>query len=84
MIQAIDRQQIIIEKLPNLTTEQQQQVLDFIEFLQFKSSETRKTEAGEPEQISFLEAAKEFVGCVEGPRDLSMRKKDLKRKFNQA
>jgi hypothetical protein len=83
MIQSIDRQQAIIEKLQNLTTEQQQQVLDFIEFLQFKASETRKTEE-EQEPISFLEAAKEFVGCVEGPSDLSMRKKDLKRKFNQA
>ena len=44
MIQTIDRQQTIIEKLPNLTTQQQQQVLDFIEFLQFQAKKTRNTE----------------------------------------
>lgn len=77
MIQTIDRQQMIIEKLPNLTTQQQQQVLEFIEFLQFKAKQTTKIET-EPEPTSFLEAAKEFIGCVERPRDLSMRKKDLK------
>ena len=83
MLQAVDRKRMIIEELPNLTTEQQQQVLDFIEFLQFKTREARKIEE-EQEPISFLEAAKEFVGCVEGSSDLSMKKKELKRKFDKA
>jgi hypothetical protein len=83
MLQAVDRKRMIVEELPNLTTEQQQQVLDFIEFLQFKAREARKVEE-EQEPISFLEAAKEFVGCVEGSSDLSMKKKELKRKFDKA
>jgi len=83
MLQAVDRKRMIVEELPNLTTEQQQQVLNFIEFLQFKAREARKVEE-EQEPISFLEAAKEFVGCVEGSSDLSMKKKELKRKFDKA
>jgi hypothetical protein len=51
--------------------------------LQFKAREARKIEE-EQEPISFLEAAKEFVGCVEGSSDLSMKKKELKRKLDRA
>lgn len=82
MLQAIDIKEIIIEKLSSLTTEQQQQVLDFTEFLQFKAGKTINTEEERQKPISFLEAAKEFVGCVEGSSDLSMKKKELKKKLD--
>lgn len=82
MLQAIDLKQIIINKLSTLTSEQQQEVLYFIEFLQFKTGKTINIEEERQEPISFLEAAKEFVGCVEGSSDLSMKKKELKKKLD--
>ena len=64
------------EKLQTLTPQQQQSVIDFIEFLQFKA---QKTEITEEEPISAYESAKDLVGCVEsGIGDLSYNKKYLK------
>jgi hypothetical protein len=82
MTQAIDTNQTILERLPSLTPEQQQQVLDFIDLLKFKGHKPDKTEDQE-KFISFLEAAQEFIGCVEGDSDLSMRKKELKKGFQK-
>ncbi|NES67032.1 MAG: hypothetical protein F6K24_18160, partial [Okeania sp. SIO2D1] len=64
MTQAISYEQIILESLKILTPKQQQDVLDFIEFLKFKG---QKQEISEKEEkvISMLEVAKEFVGCLE-------------------
>ena len=77
MTQAISKTDYILETLKKLTPQQQQEVLDFIEFLHFKVQKQEQTPEEEP--ISMLEAAAEFIGCVEGPPDLSMRKKIFKK-----
>jgi hypothetical protein len=76
---AIGLEQIIAQKVLTLSKEQQQQVLDFIEFLQLKSLTVEfKHHDGTP--MSALEAAGELVGCVDsGPGDLSTNKEYLKR-----
>ncbi|MFS0517395.1 DUF2281 domain-containing protein [Nostoc sp. UIC 10607] len=51
--------QIAAAKIQELPPEKQQEVLDFIEFLQFKM---RLPQTEKP--VSFLEAAREFVGCL--------------------
>ncbi|NES06364.1 MAG: DUF2281 domain-containing protein [Okeania sp. SIO2F4] len=77
MIQAISYEKIILESLKKLTPQQQQEVLYFIEFLQFKEQKKNLSDKQE-EVISMLEAAQEFVGCVEsGIGDLSLKKKEL-------
>jgi hypothetical protein len=52
--------EIASAKLLELPLDKQQEVLDFIEFLQSKI-EPEKIE----EPVSFLEAAKEFAGCLD-------------------
>lgn len=74
MTQSISYEKIILENVKNLTPQQQQEVLDFIEFLKFKGL---KQEISEKEEkvISMLEATKEFVGCLESEvGDLSLKK----------
>jgi hypothetical protein len=76
MTQATTYPQTILEKLDALTPEQQQEVIDFIEFLQFKA---HKKEVPEQKPISFYEAAKEYMGCVDGgPGDLATNKDYLR------
>ncbi len=78
MTQAIDREQTILAQIKGLTEQQQQELLNFIEFLQFKAQKQDLQEE-EKEEISAYEAAKEFAGCVDGgPGDLSTNKKYLK------
>ena len=72
---AMTVQEIIVEKLSTLPLEKQQEVLDFVEFLQ---AQMQKRELRVPKWqpgVSALTAAQEFVGCVEGPEDLSTNKK---------
>jgi hypothetical protein len=73
---ALTLEETILEKVKTLSPERQQQVLDFIEFLQMK---VKKEEIKTPEkEISFLDAAQEFIGCVDGgPGDLATNKKYL-------
>lgn len=82
MIQTITRPQGIMEKIQNLSPQQMDKVLEFIEFLEYQAvkeeAETIETENPQ-ESISFAEAAKEFIGCVEGPENLSQMKKELKK-----
>lgn len=74
MTPAVSNEQIILETMKKLTPQQQQEVLDFIEFLEFKRQKQEILEK-EEKVISMLEAAKEFVGCLEsGVGDLSMKK----------
>ncbi|TRT84616.1 MAG: hypothetical protein EWV82_08200 [Microcystis aeruginosa Ma_AC_P_19900807_S299] len=76
MIPATTHSQTILEKLNALTPQQQQEVIDFIEFLQFKAE---KKELTEEKTISFYEAAKEYIGCVDGgPGDLATNKDYLR------
>lgn len=84
MTQTLTLEQTLLEQFSNLTPEQQQEVITFIEFLHFKDKQVEtidKEAENSEEQISFLEAAKEFIGCVEGPEDLSQQKKLFKRGY---
>lgn len=80
---AIGLEQIIAQKVLTLSKEQQQQVLDFIEFLQLKSLTVEfKHHDGTP--MSALEAAGDLVGCMDsGPGDLSTNKEYLKRPLTE-
>ncbi|MHC5728289.1 MAG: DUF2281 domain-containing protein [Nostoc sp.] len=79
MTKAIDLEQIIAQKVRTLSIGKQQQVLDFVEFLQLKSPIVEfKHHDGTP--MSALEAAGDLVGYVDsGPGDLSTNKEYLKR-----
>ncbi|MEH2379846.1 MAG: hypothetical protein V7K27_13330 [Nostoc sp.] len=80
MTQAIDKEQIVIDEFKKLSPEKQEEVIDFIQFLQFKEmqKEEKIEDKEEEKQVSFLEAAKEFIGCIDGgPGDLATNKKYL-------
>ncbi|MEH2327678.1 hypothetical protein [Nostoc sp.] len=77
MTLAIDQEQIIIDEFRKLSPEKQQQVIDFIQFLQWRCEKDVQHKE-EKESISAYEAAKEFAGCVDGgPGDLATNKKYL-------
>ncbi len=76
---ATTHSQTILEKLQTLTPQQQQLVIDFIEFLQFKAQKT-EISSSEEEQISADESAGNLVGCLDsGKGDLSLKKKEFKK-----
>jgi hypothetical protein len=78
MTQTISKEDIFLEKLRTLTTPQQEEVLDFIEFLQSKNEKKLESKTEEKTQISAHEAAKQWAGCLDGgPGDLSYNKKYL-------
>jgi len=79
MTLATTHQQTILEKLQTLNPQQQQQVIEFIEFLQLKSDKTAIHE--EEREISALESAGDLVGCLDsGKGDLSLKKREFKKK----
>ncbi|RCJ38172.1 hypothetical protein A6769_10520 [Nostoc punctiforme NIES-2108] len=66
--------QTATEKMRSLPPEKQQEVLNFIEFLQSQIAQ-KNTNIEQIEPISFLEAAQQFAGCVDGgPGDLATNK----------
>lgn len=66
-------EQAVLEKLKTLPSDKQQEVLDFVEFLQTRFSRLQAQSVEEP-RISALEAAGDLVGCVKGgPPDLSTK-----------
>lgn len=69
-------EQTVVEKLKTLSPDKQQEVLDFVEFLQSKiHQEKYKSQQREP-AVSALTLAQKWVGCIEGgPPDLSTNKK---------
>ncbi|WP_375478014.1 hypothetical protein [uncultured Nostoc sp.] len=80
MTQAMSREQAILESVKALTPQQQEEVINFIEFLQYKEMQNQETveDKEKEKQVSFLEAAKEFIGCIDGgPGDLATNKKYL-------
>ena len=78
MTQTISKEDIFLEKLRNLTTPQQEEVLDFIELLQSKNEKKLEAKTEEKPQISAHDAAKQWAGCLDcGPGDLSYNKKYL-------
>jgi len=77
MTQAIDKhiiqENILLDKFRNLTSEQQQTILDFVEFMYRK-----KTRLPEDKKVSAYDLAKEWAGSVEsGIGELSTNKKYL-------
>ncbi|MBC7969455.1 MAG: DUF2281 domain-containing protein [Verrucomicrobia bacterium] len=68
-------QQRVVEVLQTLSSHEQQEVLDFVEFLKSKQQHAAHAQSSEKAGMSFLEAAGAYVGCLEGgPFDLSTNK----------
>jgi hypothetical protein len=71
--------EIAIAKITKLSAEQRNEVIKFVEFLEFKVGKTSHIqEPIEPDQreVSFAEAAKEFIGCLDSSlEDLSYNPK---------
>lgn len=66
-----------IDKLDKLPLDKQQEVLGSINVLQSNISQPN-TNKQEQDPVSFLVAAQEFAGCVDGgPGDLATNKKHL-------
>lgn len=85
MTQVISSEQGVLEKLHTLTLEQQQQVLNFIEFLQQQAQKQNKdiedSSDEETNRIAFQEKLKKYAGCVDsGIGDLSTNKDYLRGK----
>ena len=68
----------ILEQIEALTPQQQQQVLDFIEFLHYQVQKAEDKGQETPSQSAY-EASQKYAGCVEsGIGDLSSNKNYLK------
>jgi hypothetical protein len=78
MQQVISIEETIAEKVKSLSPERKQQVLDFVEFLLSKTPKKKEFKHPDGRPMSALEAAGDLVGSVEGPGDLSMKKRELK------
>ncbi|MFB2880800.1 DUF2281 domain-containing protein [Floridanema aerugineum] len=71
MTQAINNEQLMIDEFKKLSSNQQQEVIDFIQFLQYKSQNNAK----EIQPISAYEVAQQWAGCIDsGLGDLSTNK----------
>ena len=69
MTQAINNAQLMLNEFKNLSAAQQQEVIDFMQFLQYKSAQQSTVEKRPP---SAYEAAQPWAGCVDsGLGDLS-------------
>jgi hypothetical protein len=60
----------ILQTVEALPTEDQRQVLDFVEFIRAKRQQARTTEP-ETAERSFFEVAQDLIGAGEGLGDLS-------------
>ena len=68
----------ILEQIEALTPQQQQQVLDFMEFLHYQAQKVQEKPHQTPSQSAY-EASQKYAGCVEsGIGDLSSNKNYLK------
>jgi hypothetical protein len=75
----LNPEQFFLESWRSLDFDQQRQVLEFIQFLQFQAHQTPEGEKNT--SISALEAAGDLVGCLQGPGYLSLEKWKLKSPF---
>jgi hypothetical protein len=75
----LNSEQILLESWRSLDFDQQRQVLEFMQFLQFQAHQSPEGEKNN--SISALEAAGDLVGCLQGPGDLSLEKWKLKSPF---
>jgi hypothetical protein len=67
----IIQEEILLDKFRNLTTEQQQTILDFVEFM-----DSKKPKLLENQEVSAYDELQEFLGCVDGGNgDLATNKK---------
>ena len=66
----------MVAEFRSLPPEKQQEVVDFIDFLKFRASPTIAELEKTPEaDVSFVEAARKYIGCLDGgPEDLSTNK----------
>ncbi len=71
----------ILQTVKTLSDQDQQQILDFVEFLQAKRQQPQKT-APETALKSFFEVAQATIGAGEGPGDLSTNP-DYMRNYGQ-
>ncbi|CDM97744.1 MAG: DUF2281 domain-containing protein [Limnospira sp. PMC 1291.21] len=69
--------QTIVEKLENLPPEKQQEVLNFVELLHLQIAPDTDLSQEDETAESVLTKAAQFIGCVEGPADLSTNKNYL-------
>jgi hypothetical protein len=67
-------EQQIVEQLRLLPSDRQQQVLHFVESLLTDKMRERPVEGWQP-GMSVLDVSRDWVGCVEGPSDLSTNPK---------
>ncbi len=67
--------ELAIEKFRQLPPEQRNKAIEYVEFLEFQSSQISQQQTSkeiENSEVSFAEAAKEFIGCLNsGLEDLS-------------
>ncbi|MGA9377617.1 MAG: DUF2281 domain-containing protein [Phormidium sp.] len=61
MTQAINKEQIMLNEFKKLSANQQQEVIDFMQFLQYKAQKNRE----EKPATSAYEAAQQWAGCVD-------------------
>jgi len=58
--------EMAIQKIQQLPPEQQNKIIEFIEKLESQSNQGANEQISqEPEKISFAEAAREFIGCLD-------------------
>jgi hypothetical protein len=71
--------EMAIQKIQQLPPEQQRKAIAFIEKLEFQSNQGANPQISqEPKKISFAEAAREFIGCLDSEiEDLSHNPKYL-------
>jgi hypothetical protein len=68
-------EQAILEKMQTLDSDRKQQVLDFVEFLQFRGYESL-SDSVEDVEVSAWDAAQQVLGIIgDGPSDLSTNKR---------
>jgi len=68
-------EQTVVEKLKTLPPEKQQEVLDFVEFLQSRTDRKESNSQEAESVVSALTLAQKLAGCLEGgPPDLSTNK----------
>jgi predicted 3-demethylubiquinone-9 3-methyltransferase (glyoxalase superfamily) len=65
--------EMAIQKIQQFPPEQRNQVIQFVEFLEFQANKTTLEPIDtESQEISFTQAAQEFVGCLDSDiEDLS-------------
>jgi hypothetical protein len=69
-------QQQVIETLQTLSPTEQQEVLDFAEFLKSRQSQQQSLSQEQEQPMSVLEAAGDLIGSLQGgPPDLSYNPK---------